>query len=246
MEILGQTGVLKEWLSSTKVSDFCFTLPYEWNEKKSCFQTKSLKKQKLHMIRIKIAVVYIFFALIQVVTTWSESSRVVAVHSSLFMVSLFVDTGCQATNSSKAKQIVNLFNNLLAYEKNQSKNRSQVDQSFLKSSAIGKSLAVTKHLMNGQTATGFLMPVLYHLDIFRNPCYPLYVGYWLCGQCQNVELGNPSPGTGSFTEISYKAVVSIVSYSNWSFVFSGFCYVLGIELLLHGFCFRAFIAEAGM
>lgn len=236
MVLLGKRGLLVDWLKSETLSDFYFSLPFQWNKSKSNFVVKSDKKIKFHRARIICVATYLIPVICQIYVTREHSTRNVTVHSILFLTAISLGLITQHVNYKRRVGMVSLFNNLLDYERRQ--------DSALKASK--RSSILTRLLIWTQTSCGTCMPVLYHLNIIRNPCFPLNLGYWLSDQCETAKLGVAGPATWSTSEVMIKVAISLTSYFNWAFVFTGFCFEFAIELLVHGFCFQAYISNAGM
>lgn len=102
---------------------------------------------------------------------------------------------------------------------------------------------MVKFLLVLFTATGIFMPVLYHLDILRNPCFPMYVGYWLSNQC--LDVGKPLKPTWTIDETSTHVAIALVSYFVWSFLLVGFTLNSSIQVILFGHCFRIYVSAFG-
>jgi len=89
------------------------------------------------------------------------------------------------------------------------------------------------------------MPTLYHLDILRNPCFPVYVGYWLSDQCQSDKIGLALPPTWTLKEIGTKLCISLTSYMNWNLLMTGISFFGNVCAVVHGHCFRSYISQYG-
>lgn len=241
MALFENNGLLETWKRNGAICGF--TLPFSWNKNRTCFEVKTGNITGFHQFRIAVAMVYFVVATVQVAFTWSDSSRQVVMHSVIFLSAFLEGIITHTVNWLSRKEIVGLFNNLLKFERqnaitNQTKDTKETTKGNVSAQFI-------KMLINSQILTGFFMPVLYHLDIFRNPCYPMYAGYWLNDQCMDVPLGTSNPAQGSVFEITIKGGIALVSYLNWTFVYIGYCYHMGIELLMHGFYFRNVIQNVG-
>lgn len=100
-----------------------------------------------------------------------------------------------------------------------------------------------KYMIYLLTCTG--MPIVYHLDVFRNPCYTLYVNYWMSDLCQLDKPGQHLKATWSLMEIGTIFGISLFSYLNWSLLLVGCNFQTSLEYIMEGQCFRAYLAESG-
>lgn len=238
MALIGRNGILKSWQQDGTIC--AFALPFSWNENKTQIETKTGKAARVYQIRIAVAMVYSVIAAVQVANTWTTSSRQVAMHSIIFLTAFFDSITQHGLIWRSKTDAVWLANNLLKFEKQVSHS-----EKFEETKTGITSAFFIRILIHSEILTGLSMPFLYHFDMFRNPCYPMYAGYWLNDQCSNVEVGTSNPAQGSFSEIAIKVAVALTSFINWTFLYIGFCYYIGIEFLLHGFYFRAAIEHVG-
>ncbi|CAL8136191.1 unnamed protein product [Orchesella dallaii] len=95
------------------------------------------------------------------------------------------------------------------------------------------------------TSTGLVTPILYHLAMLDNPCFPIYLGYWLTEQCQSDQLGIASPQTWSANELGAKFVIILLSYMNWNLLMTGISFFASVTMVVVGHCFRSYIARYG-
>ncbi|CAL8133409.1 unnamed protein product [Orchesella dallaii] len=167
---------------------------------------------------------------------WLESGTFVLTHNAMFVTDYLANIAAIILNSKKPKEIVALLNRFLEFEEKR-KSMEPIKQE--------KGRGKTKILMQMVTQTGLFMPPLYHLDILRNPCFPMYLGYWVSEQCPSeLEIGIPLPATWSLLEFGTKVVISLLSYMNWSFILTSHCsHVLGLVLQAH--CLRSYIKQYG-
>ncbi len=86
---------------------------------------------------------------------------------------------------------------------------------------------------------------MYHVDMFRNPCLPTNLCYWIVDtQCVG-QLGSETKATWSLYEICVKLLVVVVNYLNWSFLQSGCYFHCTLILLVKTYCLRRYIELAG-
>ncbi|CAL8121156.1 unnamed protein product [Orchesella dallaii] len=159
-------------------------------------------------------------------------------HSTLFVASFFLNTVSLYLSFSKRNEIVGLLNGIILY---QEKHHGNCTEAELKSYP---GYRMTKYLLYMIAATGFFMPILYHLEILRNPCFPMYLGDWLSDQC-GVIPGVYSPATRTLQEFLIKLGISATSYINWSFGFANYGCQIVVAFVLKGHCIRSFISKYG-
>ncbi len=90
------------------------------------------------------------------------------------------------------------------------------------------------------------VPLLYHVELMRNPCLPINLGgYWIVDAQCGGQLGTELKATWSIQEILTKLIVCFVSYFNWSFLVSG-CYLqTTLVILVKSYCMKNYIELAG-
>lgn len=239
MVLYSNDALLATWLKNQSICNF--SMPFCWNQDMGMFQVKPNKNTtKKHKARLAIAFVYLTLALVQALLTWKHSTRNVTMHSITFITAFIMSLTSHSVNWIYRNEVVNLFNALLDFDRNQLSREQIQAQKFPTKTSVAQ--LFTKFLISVQTATGLFMPILYHLNVLRDPCFPMYVGYWLCEQCQNTELGMPQTVS---VQIGTKLMISLVSYTQWSFVYGGHCFHIGIELMLQGTCLQAFVEHIG-
>ncbi len=90
-----------------------------------------------------------------------------------------------------------------------------------------------------------VVPVIYHIDMFRYPCLPTNLGYWIVDtQCVG-QLGSESKATWSLYEIFAKLLIVLVNYLNWSFLASSMYFHGTMVLLVKTYCLTRYIQLAG-
>ncbi|CAL8112263.1 unnamed protein product [Orchesella dallaii] len=97
------------------------------------------------------------------------------------------------------------------------------------------------------TISSIAMPLSYHLDIIRNPCFPVYAGYSLSVQCHN-DIGNHKqlmPTYWSASEIGTRLGICFLSYVNWNFLVTGTASFVTLSIVLVGHYFRTCVAQYG-
>ncbi len=90
-----------------------------------------------------------------------------------------------------------------------------------------------------------VVPLLYHIDMFRYPCLPTNLGYWIVNtQCVG-QLGSESKATWSLYENCVKLLVVAINYLNWSFLASSMYFHGTLVLLVKTYCLTQYIQLAG-
>ncbi len=90
-----------------------------------------------------------------------------------------------------------------------------------------------------------VLPLMYHIDMFRYPCLPTNLGYWIVDtQCIG-ELGSESKATWSLFEICVKLLIVVVNYLNWSFLASSCIFHGTLVLFVKTYCLTRYIQLAG-
>ncbi|CAL8133527.1 unnamed protein product [Orchesella dallaii] len=231
-------GLMKEFIKNLQISDTFASLPYTWNEKLKRLELKCSSKIYVNKFRVSIAMLYLGAALLQVIWTCKKAGRMVMTHSAMFVADYVTNITSHFLNYNDTKATVQLFNSVIEFEEKRYPNDSN------KEISKEKGRHFTKFLMRMMAITGIYMPPLYHLDILRNPCFPMYVGYWLSDQC-GTKMGLASPGSWSILEFGTKALISLVSYINWSFVITSHCFHTSAGMVLLGHCIRSYISQYG-
>ncbi len=91
-----------------------------------------------------------------------------------------------------------------------------------------------------------VVPVIYHIDMARNPCLPTNLGYWIVDtQCVG-KLGSESKATWSLYEICAKLLIVAINYLNWSFLASSVYFHGTLILLVKTYCLTRYIQLAGI
>ncbi len=93
------------------------------------------------------------------------------------------------------------------------------------------------------TFTGITGPIVIFLDILRNPCFPVYVGYWMNSQCEDHRPGYYLLPTWSFVEVLTKVSLSLASYLIWAPLSAGNAFIMSLEYIMEGNCFLVFIEK---
>lgn len=245
MVLLGPNGILKVVRKVMAYSDWWQCLPFSWNYKKVRLEKKSKEKLKYHRIRLAISMIYMALSVIQVVRVFKGSALIVKTHSIQFLSCFIFCLSCHLVNYKELSNVIELFNSLIYFERR----FTQLDVNFKRSPLATREnqqvLFLMKCFVYAMTYTAIGLPILYHLDILRMPCYPLYVGYWLSSQCDDKNLGIQSKATWSAQEIGTKLGISLASYFIWSFCMAGCLFQISLECIVHGHCLRSYIAEYG-
>lgn len=152
---------------------------------------------------------------------------------------------CHLVNFTELPSVIELFNTLIYFERRFELIKFNVRGFPVYAKEKQQATNLLKYFLLAITCTGTVKPVVYHLDILRNPCYPLYVGYWLSSQCDEKHLGMHFKATWSVQEMSTKIGISLVSYFVWSFLISGCLFKISLEYIVQGHCLRSYIAQVG-
>lgn len=244
MTLLGKRRLLQFWIKGHSVSDCCGGMPFKWDKEEEKFVLKTIKQHKVYLARILIAFLYWLFCLVQVYLVWELTSTVVALHSILFGTTYFLCLTCHYVNWTERNAVVELFNNLVLFEKDALGN-SEDEEEKEDDPVLKKLDLVTICVMFMQTQTSITMPPLYQTGMATNPCYPVNLGYWLSERCSNDDLGVAHAVHWGFREVGVALLIQFVSYTNWMFVLTPYCYNIAYELVLHGHCFRSYIYQYG-
>ncbi|CAL8140561.1 unnamed protein product [Orchesella dallaii] len=235
--LLSKSSQLLKYLQENiKICDFFGGIQYKWNKERNKLEVKSNLKRKLYGVRFYLALMYKFFVMFQVISTWKQAKMVVITHNVMFIGSYVVIAINGYIFHRQADLVATLFNSLINFEQRHYKGKftTNVKGSFL-----------IIFMVRMMTATGILMPTLYHLDIIRNPCFPVYLGYWLSDQCEDGKLGHALPATWSGIEFGTKIGIALCSYLNWNLLMTGIPFFVNVAYTLHAHCYRSYIYQYG-
>jgi len=98
------------------ICDYFAGIPFKWNNHTNRLEVKSKRKLQLYGIRLKIAFLYKFLALIQVIYTWKKAKLFVITHSVMFIASFAVIGTSGYVFHKYAHPIAALLNNMIKYE----------------------------------------------------------------------------------------------------------------------------------
>ncbi|CAL8098615.1 unnamed protein product [Orchesella dallaii] len=236
--MLVASDLLKYLQEHIYICDYFGGIPFKWNTEKNIMESKPKLKLKLYGIRFYLAVLYKFFVLFQVISTWKNVKMFVITHNVMFISSYILITTCAYVFYKNAHRIAFLFNQMIEYELRHCK-PATVDLKSVK----GTRLVVC--MVRLMTITGIILPTFYHLDMIRNPCFPVYLGYWLSEQCQEGNLGQVLSPTWSPVELGTKIGMSLLSYMNWNLLMTGIGFYMNVAIVLKGHCIRSYIAQYG-
>lgn len=239
MVLLGNSGLLQIVLKTLIASDWCGCLPYKWHPSKQKLIQKSDTQLKMFKFHLIYSYIYLLITFSQVALYWKKASLLVITHSVMFISISIMCMVSHFVNFCNLPEIISLFNAFLDYEKQE---QTENTQPFTKSP--GKQLIV-KYTLIILCLTGIFPPILYHLDVLRNPCFPMFAGYWFNNQCQLENLGLPLPATWTLAEIQIKLYLILISYYAWSFLLLGFTFHCSIQIVLHGYSLQTYISEFG-
>lgn len=235
MVLLGSAGLLPDIIKNIGRADWCGSLPYKWSHSKKKLVVKPPARLNIYKIRLLYSCIYVATAVGQVVLSRKRSSLFVTTHSVMFIANLLMTLVTHLVNLVYLPSIIALFNEFLNFEKRRSTEEPKVE---IKKD---KQQIIVKLTMFSLSMTGIFPPFPYQLDALRNPCFPLLVGYFLNSQCQADKLGVPFCATWTVKEVATKIILVLFSYAAWSFLLAGFMLHVGIQLVLHGHCFRVYI-----
>lgn len=242
MVLLGEKGLSKDLMYNLIIADWCGAVPFKWNNSKKRLETKTRNKIRQYGVRLCISLLYLICAAIQVIWVFKPAPLIVKTHSIMFLACGILSMCCHFVNYSELPQVVQLSNSFLDFEQRLAtfKERGVKQRQITESKRF-----LIKVMTQLMTCTGILMPIVYHLDILRNPCFPLYVGYWISGQCNPNKLGTPMKPTWTAYEFFTKIGIILVSYFNWSLLLVGMLFQVSWKCIIQGHCFRRYIAEFG-
>ncbi len=243
MVLLGKHGLLDCIRLNLRYSDWCRGHPFQWNDAKNYLDLKNQKKLNVYSVRVGLAALYFILALIQVIQVFPNSSLMVITHSVMFLAAGFLTLSSHVVNYMSRSEAVQLCNAFIKYEK-----RYTMEFAHAKGTCTRKTNTTDlflKSMMYLLTSTAISVSAMYHLDIFRNPCFPLYVGFWMSGQCQNDKPGYYLEATWSLVEVGTKVGISVLSYLNWSLLLSGSNFETSLEYIMEGHCFRTYVTDFG-
>lgn len=235
MVLLGQNGLSGIIAKNIAAGDWCGSLGWNWDTEKAILIPKSTRKQNLYKFRVLLATIYFSMVLIQVISSWKEAPLMTITHSVMFMSTAVLVVAFHVDNSINNKSVLAIFANFSKFEHQNPKIVQGNRESGHK---------LVKCIITSMAVNGIVAPLFYHMDILRNPCFPMYLGNRYSSQC------GPVPGvfqdsTWNSDESLAKAMILSGSYFNWCFFFAGGCFHAGMELILLPHCIRTFVSYAG-
>ncbi len=243
MKQLKTGGLLEDIKINLRYSDWNGGLPFQWNETLNILEKKTPKELRKLGIRLGIATLYYILALIQFFRVFSKSSLMVITHSILMLAGIVMILSSQFVNFLQLSGVVQLCNGFIQLEHNFSKhfgnNKSAHEH---KSQSTELILRLLIYLL---TLTAIIVPIVFFLDILRNPCLPGYVGYWISSQCEINKPGYYLMPTWSFMEILTKVAISLAACFTWSPLICGAFFQFSLEYIMEGNCFRVDIEKLG-
>ncbi len=243
MELLGKNGLLKDVKINLRILDKYAALPFQLNETTNQLEKKNQRKLNILSFQLGIAVIYLGFELIQIYRVLKGSSLFVITQSILFFATGVLILSCQLVNYVNLPGIVQLWNGFIQLEENFSKyfETTKVEPKY-KSHASCLDLRCIIYFL---TFSGATLTSIYAIDVFRNPCFPAYVGYWLSIQCEDDNLGYYLKPTWSLVEVLPKVGIALNMYLIWGPLLSGCCFQILLQYVVEGHCFRVNTAEFG-
>ncbi|CAL8092109.1 unnamed protein product [Orchesella dallaii] len=242
--VLLEDSLLPVFIKSLRIADLYAAIPFKWNPVKFRLELKSSLPLHVYNIRRVFASAYLLFAAIQVAWIWDVADTQVKSHSILTGTVYMISTVGHYLYATEGKAILQHFNWMVRFEKRrqqESKQKSPEDRGHNKIE-LGAMMII--YFMPLLAASGVGLPPLFFLDAMRNPCYPVYIGYWLSEQCQ-AEIGVALPSTWSLWESGTKVFIALALWINWGFVFACHCFQDAFDIMLKGHCFRSYISSYG-
>ncbi|CAL8144796.1 unnamed protein product [Orchesella dallaii] len=242
--VLLEDGLLPVFIKTLRIADSYAAIPFKWNPVKYRLELKYSLPLHVYNIRRVFASAYLLFAAIQVAWIWDVADTQVKSHSILTGTVYMISIVGHYLYATEGKAILQHFNWMVRFEKRrqqESKQKSPEDRGHNKIK-LGAMMII--YFMPLLAAFGVGLPPLLFLDAMRNPCYPVYIGYWLSEQCQ-AEIGVALPSTWSLREFGTKFFISLVLWINWRFVFACHCFQDAFDIMLKGHCFRSYISSYG-
>lgn len=229
-------GLIKVLTFTVSVFDRTGNLPFRWDKNNEKLVEKSTISLKIYTFRMLLTILYLFLAVLQIYWTWGEANLLVMSHTAMFTIDFFMNVVTQVCTFSYRKDIIKLLNAMVTYEQHRNP-MCLVVSSQLK-------IWITKGLMLIFAATGVCLPVLFQLDVLRNPCYPINVGYRWAKQCKH-QLGEAPPDAPThipdLDEWLVKIGITLFSLMNWSFSLFGNCFHFAVAMVMVGHCFRSYL-----
>lgn len=240
MVLLESKGLLKDVIRNIAICDWCGALPYQWSPSLEKLVAKPPLKLTIYKVHLIISFLYIIGCFAQVGNYWKSASLSVVTHSVMFLTIGVLSLVTHIVNFACLEQVIALFNSFLQFEK-----ETLEQEKKPKTKKPDRWQYIAKYLMLVERLTGVFMPITYHMDVIRNPCFPMYVGYWLSTQCQLDNLGKALKPSWAVEEIVANVAITMTSYYVWCFLLIGYCLHLSLQLVLHGHCFRTYIRDWG-
>lgn len=234
LKMLFAEGLYDALLHTHRICDFFGSLPFKWS--KGRLSLKAPFFLNIYMLRLCLSFGYMVCALFQVAASLQEANAVVMAHTVMFVSDYLLNFTTHVTNYTCRDDIVKFFNAMLVYEKKR-------NPANLQSHSLAER-RITKGLMAVFTGTGLFIPLLYHIESFRHPCYPMVVGYFMVDQCKG-PIGTTQESTGEWSALQMKVWITLLSYLNWSFLLFGNCFHMAVEMVMVGHCFRSYIRLYG-
>ncbi|CAL8136660.1 unnamed protein product [Orchesella dallaii] len=236
--MLLSSNLLKAIRENISLCDYFGGIPFKWNKISNRMEVRSEKALKIYGVRLYLAFLYKLLVIVQVVYTWKKVTMSVVIHNVMFVVSYIMIGTAGYVFYIHAHASAGFFNNMVEYEE-----RHYTGKHISKSDLKGSWVATW--MVRLMTSTGLVTPVLYHVAIIGNPCFPIYLGYFLCDQCNNDHLGQASTPTWSAKELGTKIGIMLLSYVNWNLLMTGITFFSNVPLVVVGNCFRNYIARFG-
>ncbi len=241
MKLVGKDGLLQDIKLNLWISDWLGGLPFEWNETLNQLEIKDSKKRQILSFRLGLATLCFILVLIQAFSVLKGSPLMVITHNTMAFAIFLMSLTCEFVNCIQISGVVQLFNGFIRLEQNFSK--------YFGNKNSGSTKSKTDFFLRGMiyllTSTGIIVPTVFCLDMFRNPCFPAYIGYWMSNQCEVEKPGYYLRPTWRLVEVLTKLALSLTTFVVWSALISAYTFYLSLEFLVEGNCFRVGIAEFG-
>ncbi len=133
-----------------------------------------------------IATLYAILALIQSIRVSKYANLMVITHCILTFSTLVLILFCHYPNFGHLSSVVQLCNGFIKVEQEFTKHFGNTEIEEGQKSTANLSLRDMIFLL---TSVGIGGATVFTLDILRNPCFPVYVGYWMSSQCELAKTG---------------------------------------------------------
>ncbi len=185
---------------------------------------------------------YFVLAMIQSIRVAENASLMVITHCLMTFSCWIWIFSCQFPNFVQLSGVVQLCNGFIELEQNFTKYLGNTEVQHGRNSAANLYIRGMIYLL---TSAGIIGASVFCLDILRNPCFPVYVGYWISSQCEPDRPGYYLQPTWGLIEVVSKITIAIPVLFVLTPLLVGCCFQVSLEFIMEGHCFRIGIAEFG-